>query len=84
MTIEQIDKRIEQLKEEKKLKLKQEKELAQRAEARRRAERRKLESRVKYILGGVLLHHDDLVVRMMKEVSRETDRQTLQKYFSEK
>lgn len=84
MTVEQIDRQIAELKEKKKLELKKQKQKQQLELRKEAARRRKLESRVKYILGGLALHHDDMVVQLLKEVSRETDKEAVEAYFSGK
>lgn len=82
MTVEQIDKQIAELKEKKKLELQKKKQKELLAQRQKNAQKRKLESRVKYILGGLVLHHPEIVEQLKKEVARDTDKKTLENYFS--
>lgn len=82
MTVEQIDKQIEELKAKKKEQIKKQKQKELLEQRQKNARKRKLESRVKYILGGLVLHHPELVEQLKKEVTRDTDKKTLENYFS--
>lgn len=84
MNAEQIQKKIDELKAQKKEQLRKEKAKALREERKKNAELRKLESRVKYIIGGRVLsqYGDEIIQKILKdEKLREQDRQTLSKYL---
>ena len=74
MTVEQIDKQIEELKAKKREEL-----LAQR---QKNAKKRKLENRVKYIIGGYMLSvSPDYIDKLLTSDNlREQDKKTLQDY----
>lgn len=85
MTVEEIEKKIEELKQKKKEEL----EKQQKKEAKKRkdlnARKRKLQSRVKYIVGGYVLSKDsEYVQRLVSDKSaefREADLESLQRYL---
>ncbi len=84
MTLEQIDKQIEELKEKKKLELQKQKQKALLEQRRINAKKRKLESRVKYIIGGYVLasSNDKNIINKILESDklRDQDRKTLENY----
>ncbi len=82
MTVEQIDKQIEELKEKKKAELKKQKQKALAEQRKQNTQKRKLESRVKYIIGGYILSiAPDYIDKLLKsEKLRDQDRKTLQAY----
>lgn len=82
MTVEQIDKQIEELKEKKKAELKKQKQKALAEQRKKNAQKRKLESRVKYIVGGhVLSVSPDYIDKLINsDKLREQDRKTLIDY----
>ena len=82
MTVEQIDKQIEELREKKKAELKKQRQKAQAEQRQKNARKRKLESRVKYIIGGqVLSVQPDYIDRLINsDKLREQDRKTLIDY----
>lgn len=79
MTVEQIDKQIEELREKKKAELKKQKQKALAEQRKKNAQKRKLESRVKYIVGGYVLsvspEYIDKLINSDK--IRDQDRKTL-------
>lgn len=82
MTVEQIDKQIEELREKKKAELKKQRQKAQAEQRQKNARKRKLESRVKYIVGGYVLSvQSDYIDRLINsDKLREQDRKTLIDY----
>ncbi|MBO4711611.1 hypothetical protein J5681_06830 [bacterium] len=82
MTVEQIDKQIEELREKKKAELKKQRQKAQAEQRQKNARKRKLESRVKYIVGGYVLSvQPDYIDRLINsDKLREQDRKTLIDY----
>lgn len=82
MTVEQIDKQIEELKEKKKAEIKKQKQKALAEQRKKNAQKRKLESRVKYIVGGYVLsvspEYIDKLINSDK--LRDQDRKTLIDY----
>ena len=79
MTVEQIDKQIEELREKKKAELNKQKQKALAEQRKKNAQKRKLESRVKYIVGGYVLsvspEYIDKLINSDK--LRDQDRKTL-------
>lgn len=82
MTVEQINKQIEELKEKKKEQIKKQKQKELLAQRQKNARKRKLESRVKYILGGYILSvSPDYIDKVLNSNKlREQDKKTLQNY----
>lgn len=82
MTVEQIDKQIEELREKKKAELKKQRQKAQAEQRQKNARKRKLESRVKYIVGGYVLSvQPEYIDRLINsDKLREQDRKTLIDY----
>lgn len=82
MTVEQIDKQIEELKAKKKDELRKKKQKALLEQRKKNAQKRKLESRVKYIIGGYILSvSPDYVGKLLNsDKLREQDRKTLLDY----
>lgn len=82
MTVEQIDKQIEELREKKKAELKKQRQKAQAEQRQKNARKRKLESRVKYIIGGHILSvQPDCIDKLINsDKLREQDRKTLIDY----
>lgn len=82
MTVEQIDRQIEELKEKKKAELKRQKQKQLLEQRKKNARKRKLESRVKYIIGGYVLSvSPDYIDKLLNsDKLREQDRETLRDY----
>ncbi len=82
MTVDQINKQIEELKEKKKEQIKKQKQKELLAQRQKNARKRKLESRVKYILGGYILSvSPDYIDKVLNSNKlREQDKKTLQAY----
>lgn len=82
MTVEQIDKQIEELKEKKKAELKKQKQKKLLELRRKNSQKRKLESRVKYIIGGYILSiSPDYIDKLLNsDKLREQDKKTLTEY----
>lgn len=82
MTVEQINKQIEELKEKKKEQIKKQKQKELLEQRQKNARKRKLESRVKYILGGYILSvSPDYIDKVLNSNKlREQDKKTLQNY----
>lgn len=84
MTLEEIEKKMAQLKEQKKEKLKQEKEKELRKKNQEKERRRKLESRIKYIIGGYFLKKkpDCLKEILQSGELRQQDIETIKNYLA--
>ena len=82
MTIEQIDKQIEELKEKKKLELKKKKQKELLEQRQKNAKKRKLESRVKYIIGGFILSTSPEILDKIlnSDKLRDQDKKSVQDY----
>ena len=82
MTVEQIDKQIEELKAKKKEELKKQKQKELLEQRKKNARKRKLENRVKYILGGFVLSElPDIIFKALDSPKlREQDKKTLEDY----
>lgn len=84
MTVEQIEKQIDELKEKKKKALEKEKQKKLLEQRKKTAQKRKLESRVKYIIGGYILSVQGAEGYIDKLISsdklRDQDKKTLQTY----
>lgn len=82
MTVEQIDKQIEELKAKKKEELKKQKQKELLEQRKKNARKRKLESRVKYIIGGFVLSvSPDYLDKVLGSGKlREQDIKTLEEY----
>lgn len=89
MTVEQIEKQIEELKKKKREELKKQQQKKLKEQREINAKKRKMESRAKYIIGGYILSRDkekDYVYlkKLVDEKSaelRQSDLETLQKYL---
>lgn len=89
MTVEQIEKQIDELKKKKKEELKKQQQKKLKEQREINAKKRKLESRVKYIIGGHILSVDKekdfyYVKKIVSEKSAEmrpADLDTLNKYL---
>lgn len=82
MTVEQIDKQIEELKAKKKEELRKQKQKELLAQRQKNAKKRKLESRVKYIFGGYIMStQPDFIDKLINsDRLREQDKKTLTDY----
>jgi hypothetical protein len=82
MTVEQIDKQIEELKAKKREELRKQKQKELLAQRQKNAKKRKLENRVKYIIGGYMLSvSPDYIDKLLTSDNlREQDKKTLQDY----
>jgi hypothetical protein len=82
MTVEQIDKQIEELKTKKKEQIKKQKQKELLEQRQKNARKRKLESRVKYIVGGYVLSiSPDYIDKLLNsDKLREQDKKTLLDY----
>lgn len=85
MTVEQIDKQIEELKAKKKAELKKQKQKILQEKRKEMSRKRKLESRVKYIIGGHILSMspEDYIRKLLRYPKlRDQDRKTLTDYLN--
>ncbi|MCQ2596063.1 MAG: hypothetical protein MJ196_12450 [Treponemataceae bacterium] len=84
MTLEEIDKKMAELKEQKKEKLRQEKAKELRKKNQEKAKKRRLESRVKFIIGGYYLKQKpDCIKEVMQSGKlRPQDVETINTYLS--
>lgn len=84
MTLEQIEKQIEELKKKKAEELKKEKQKQAKILKQQNAKKRKLESRVKYIIGGFVLKNKPEILDEVQNSGklREQDLETIKNYLS--
>lgn len=78
LRVDEIEKKIAELKEQKKLAIKQEKARNLKAEQMKKTRKRKIENRVKYIIGGYVLKNEKALVNdVLKSELRDLDRKAL-------
>lgn len=85
MTVEQIDAKLKELTEQKRVKLQQEKEKERREKQILRNKKRRLENRLKYILGGLVMKGKDKDYfrnLLNSPALREQDKKTIEDYLS--
>jgi hypothetical protein len=84
MTLEQIDKQIEELKQKKKEEIKKQKQKELKELREKNAKKRKLESRIKYIIGGYVLKNEPATLQKLlkSEDLRPQDIEAINSYLS--
>lgn len=82
MTTEQIQQKIDELKELKKEQQKKEKAKKLKEQRKQNAEFRKLENRVKFIIGGLYISQIDKIATNPN--LRQQDKETINKYLQQK
>ena len=84
MTLEQIDKQIEELKQKKKEEIKKQKQKELKELREKNAKKRKLESRIKYILGGFVLKNKPEILEEIQKSDklRQQDIDAIKNYLS--
>ena len=84
MTIEQIEKQIEELKQKKAEEIKKQKQKEAKLLKEKNAKKRKLEDRVKYILGGFVLKNKPEILEEIQKSDklRTQDIETIKNYLT--
>ena len=84
MTLEQIEKQIEELKQKKKEEIKKQKQKELKELREKNAKKRKLESRIKYILGGFVLKNKPEILEEIQKSDklRQQDIDAIKNYLS--